>query len=293
MTMDETDSNPLVLSPNEAAAVSLLPGSGARVSGYSPGSEPAPANLLLLPDELQSATRVQRSMLPSHFPAPQGWEASGFCFAAGPVGGDFFDVQQLPGHRMSFLVADVMGKGIPAALMASVFRTVARSVALTAEGPAEILDRVNELVYEDLSNADMFVTAQSLWLDVRQHTLAVASAGHCPLLARGKDTRVKTLNPAGIPIGVSPCATYRQELLDLESLESALMYTDGISEARNKAGELFGASRIEKWLLRAKSGPVELLKDQFLAYLRSFESGARPRDDQTLLLLTRSADFNA
>jgi serine phosphatase RsbU (regulator of sigma subunit) len=280
--MDPANQDPQIIELDKAA-VSLLPGEPAYVAASGEHS----SNIIPLTEELRSAGRIQRSLLPSHFPALTGWEVSGACLAAGPIGGDFYDIQQLPNSRTLFLVADVMGKGIPAALIASVLRAVVRNVAPTASGPAEILARVNQLIYEDLSNAEMFVTAQAACLDLKNGVMEIASAGHCPLLLRTRNG-IESIAPAGIPIGVSPRASYAEETVPAAEIEMILMYTDGVTESRNKRGESFGIERLENWFSTAPASTASVLKESFAGLLETFQGSAKARDDQTFLIFTRS-----
>jgi serine phosphatase RsbU (regulator of sigma subunit) len=286
MALGHKDSQIIML--DQAAAVTLLP-TATPPEWSAPGSsEQSSSRIIPLSEELRSAGRIQRSLLPREFPRLTGWQVAGSCVAAGPIGGDFYDIQKLPGDRTLFLVADVMGKGIPAALIASVLRAVVRNVALQAESPAEILSRVNELIYEDLSNAEMFVTMQAACLNLPENTVEVASAGHCPLLFRTSNGQVNEASPQGIPIGVAPRASYGLETIDAADLEIAIMHTDGITEARNSEGQPFGLERLANWIQGAAKSSAELLKEQLSTVLETFQSGVKARDDQTVLVFTRS-----
>src|SRR5213078_2814923 len=126
--------------------------------------------------ELDIARNIQQSLLPKTFPSLPGFGLAGFCLSARQVGGDFFDVLPLSSHSALLVVADVMGKGVPAALFAATLRTLIRAMAEWTHRPGELLARVNRLMYDELSGVDMFITAQLALADTRQGRLIVASA---------------------------------------------------------------------------------------------------------------------
>jgi serine phosphatase RsbU (regulator of sigma subunit) len=245
------------------------------------------ANILPLTEQLRAARSIQRALLPQSIPVLRGWDVAGCCISSGPIGGDFYDVFKLPSGNTMLLVADVMGKGIPAALIASVTRTVVRMAVSSTSGPAETFTRVNEMLYEDLSSADMFVTAQAAWLDVENGTLRLASAGHCPMLLRNSGGEVQQLCPNGIPIGVAPSVSYSEEVIALADCECALMYTDGITEARSPLGEPFGPENLERWFRTAGAATrsASAIQEALVSFLEKFHGGAEPTDDQTVLVL--------
>src|SRR6185503_15833404 len=124
------------------------------------------------------ARNIQQSLLPKAFPALSGYELAGFCRSARQVGGDFYDVLPLGEDLVLLVVADVMGKGVPAALFAATLRTLVRTTAEWTQRPSELLARINRLMFDELSSVDMFITAQLVLVDTRQKQLTVAAAGH-------------------------------------------------------------------------------------------------------------------
>jgi sigma-B regulation protein RsbU (phosphoserine phosphatase) len=146
---------------------------------------------------------------------------------------------------------------------------------------------MNRLLFHELSGVDMFITAQLVLVDFRRRQLVVASAGHCPLIVAGPAGELKTVSPDGLPLGILPNVTYEQEVLPLEECSCALLYTDGLTEARNSHGELFGQERLSAWLRQnaAKRKTAAELSENFLTELKSFQSQAGLSDDQTFLIL--------
>lgn len=244
-------------------------------------------DLRLTAHELEIARNIQQSLLPKTFPALPGYGLSGFCLSARQVGGDFYDVLSLSDEQALLIVADVMGKGVPAALFAATLHTLFHTTAEWAHTPSEVLARMNRLLFEELSGVDMFITAQLVLADFRQRHLVVANAGHCPLFVAGPAGNLKTVSPDGLPLGILPEVKYTQEILPLDECSCALMYTDGLTEARNSHGELFGPERLCAWLRKSVNirKTAAELSENFLAEIKSFQSQAGLSDDQTFLIL--------
>ena len=179
-----------------------------------------------------------------------------------------------------------MGKGVPAALFAAILRSVTRMVAETTTAPAEMLTRINALMADELSAVDMFITAQLAVIDKSARHLTVGSAGHCPLLVRDRKGRLRTISPAGMPLGISKDAHYGEEIIALSEVSCALLYSDGLTEAQGPTGELFGQENLEHWLQAAdaKSGALTLQQD-LISHLHAFAAGSTARDDQTCVFI--------
>ena len=243
--------------------------------------------LRLTAHELEIARNIQQSLLPAAFPNLPGFGLSGFCLSARQVGGDFYDVLPLPNDQALLIVADVMGKGVPAALFAATLHTLVHTTAEWTHTPSELLARMNRLLFDELSSVDMFITAQLAVADVRHRRLVVASAGHCPLFVVSPRGEFRALSPDGLPLGVVPNVKYEQEVTSLDECSCALLYTDGLTDARNPHGEFFGQERLCSWLRQSvnKHKTAAELSEDFLSELKSFQSQASLSDDQTFLIL--------
>jgi len=171
------------------------------------------ADSRLLAHELEIARKIQHSLLPKAFPALPGFGLSGFCLSARQVGGDFYDVLPVSSDAVLLVVADVMGKGVPAALFAATLRTLVRTMAEWTHRPSELMARMNRLLFDELSGVDMFITAQLVLADTRHRRLSVASAGHCPLLLTGAGGLAKAISPEGMPLGILPNAQFAEEVV--------------------------------------------------------------------------------
>lgn len=243
----------------------------------------------LVAHELDIAHRIQRALLPRTLPQLAGFGLAANWESARQVGGDFYDAIPLSDHSLLLVMADVMGKGVPAAMFATIMRSVLRAMAVRSHHPAKLLKRLNELLYEELSSVGMFITAQLVFVDLHRRHLVAASAGHCPVYILSGDN-VRTLRATGTPLGILPHATFRQQTATLESPGGLLLYTDGVTEALNPAGEMFGQERLTDWLrTRApRSLSAEALRDELAAELSRHRGAAPLRDDQAFLLLAEN-----
>jgi sigma-B regulation protein RsbU (phosphoserine phosphatase) len=136
----------------------------------------------------------------------------------------------------------------------------------------------------------MFITAQLVYVDARKRRLVTASAGHCPLLlAVAGDGAVKPLSPEGMPLGILPDTPFTDETAELPANCRVLLYTDGLTEARNAQGELFGQERLMEWLKRATTRPhkAEDLKNELVSELLKFQANTSLKDDQTFLIMAQ------
>lgn len=245
---------------------------------------------LLMARDLQIAKNIQRSLLVKTLPQLPGLGLAGYCESARQVGGDFYDVVRLSDHSVLLMIADVMGKGIPAAMFAATLRSLLRALPELTHQPSELLARVNRLLFDELSEVDMFITAQLVFVDAKERRLIAASAGHCPLLlvASGEGP-VRTLSPEGMPLGILPDTPFTDESADLPGNCRVLLYTDGLTEARNAQGELFGQERLMEWLKETTARPAKAddLKDELAAQLVRFQVNTSLKDDQTFLIMAQ------
>ncbi len=244
---------------------------------------PSPA-----PRELDMARVIQRSLLPVTLPQIPGFGLAGGWKCAREVGGDFYDAIALGEHTTLLMIADVMGKGVPAALVATNLRGLLRGLSARYQDPAALLDRLNRLLYEDLYAVGMFITAQVAVVDGRTRQIVAAGAGHGPLLHVSVGGDVEPLATHGMPLGTMPEARYESRTTILGRPGTLLLHTDGLVDMRNAAGEIYGAARLISWL-RANIGrgrSATELRGRLAAELKRFRGGAPMTDDQAFLLLT-------
>ncbi len=243
-------------------------------------------NARIVAHELEIAHRIQSALLPRHLPEHPGCTLAAHWQTARQVGGDFYDVLRLDDQTLLLVVADVMGKGVPAAMFATIMRSLLRALVSRGRQPAHLLGRLNELLYEELSSVGMFITAQLVSVDLARRTVTAASAGHCPVIVTSSDS-VRPLRVAGTPLGILPHATYREESAGLEGPSGLLLYTDGVTEASDPDGRMYGIERLLA-LLRDQTGPAagaDALRDALAADIEGFCRGEPLRDDRAFLVL--------
>jgi serine phosphatase RsbU (regulator of sigma subunit) len=239
--------------------------------------------------DLRVARRIQQASLPKEVPTLEGWQISPFYQPAREVGGDFYEYFDLDDGRVGFAVGDATGKGVPAAFVMSATCALLGGVA-TASGssPGEVLARVNEAVLARIP-PNMFVTCFYAILEPESGTLSYANAGHdLPYLHRNGEA--EELRARGMPLGLMPGMGYEEKETILEAGEAALFYSDGLVEAHDPHGEMFGFPRLRK--LVTQHGDEERALEEFLMEeLYSFVGeGWEQEDDITLLTLRRSAN---
>ncbi|MDQ1301264.1 MAG: phosphoserine phosphatase RsbU/P [Chloroflexota bacterium] len=239
--------------------------------------------------ELELAHDIQQSLLPQAAPVRPGYQIAYRWNAAREVGGDLCDFVELPQGNLGLLVADVSGKGIPAALYMMFARTLLRAVAFSGRDPAAMLMRTNELMVAD-STSDYFVTAYYGVLDPGQHRLTYASAGHnLAYFAAANGDPAQAMITKGIPLGILPAIEIEQQSLLLAPGDIVLFYTDGVSDAMNAAGEEFGSERLSELLCARRAESAEAIADAFVAAVNVFAGGVAQYDDFTMIVLKRDA----
>ena len=236
--------------------------------------------------ELRVARSIQQASLPKEVPALEGWEIYPLYRPDREVGGDFYDFFELKDGHLGIVVGDATGKGVPAALVMASVRSMVRAVAQASESPGDALRMVNDPLAADIP-PNMFVTCFYAILEPDSGTLVYANAGHdLPYLHR--NDAAEELRATGVPLGLMPEMSYEEKETALEAGEAALFYTDGIVEAHNPKGEMFGFPRLRS--LVAKYGEDGSLGEYLLEELSSFtREGWEQEDDITLLTLRRSA----
>ena len=231
--------------------------------------------------EQDEAGRIQRNLLPKSAPSLPGFVLEAECVSAGAVGGDWYDYIPLPEGRWAMVLADVSGKGMPAALLMSAVRGMVRSLAPIAGGPSEVLSRVNQMLLED-ANTGRYVTMVYGVLDPARRSFNYASAGHpWPLLCHGSDVRPLHTD-AGLPLGLLPCDFTEHEVKFCHDFR-LLFYTDGISEALNRDEQEFGSGRLMEFV-----GSHDCNVSKLMQAVHEF-SGSRCLEDDATVLLLRSA----
>ncbi|HJS20061.1 MAG TPA: GAF domain-containing protein, partial [Anaerolineales bacterium] len=239
-----------------------------------------------LETEVQLARQIQQTFLPEQLPQFSGWELAARWRTARQVGGDFYDVFELPNNRLGLFIADVADKGVPAALFMALTRTLVRAAVNESESPAEALRRVNEHLLPDTKQG-MFVTAVYAVLDMDNYELTYVNAGHNPPLWMKCDGQVLRLTRTGVALGASEEARYEQRVVQFEVEDNLLLYTDGLTESFNIDGEFFGEDRLIEAITANRCSSASDLLDVVEESLLNFVQDVPPADDLTLLVVRR------
>jgi serine phosphatase RsbU (regulator of sigma subunit) len=239
--------------------------------------------------ELRLARRIQQASLPEEVPELEGWQISPLYQPAREVGGDFYDFLELPNGHLGLVVGDATGKGMPAALVMSTTCGMLRAVALSVDSPGEVLRRINEALSARIPPST-FVTCFYAILDPKSGRLLYANAGHdLPYVQRGGEC--EELRARGMPLGLMPGMGYEEKEEVLDAGEGVFFYSDGLVEAHDPNGEMFGFPKLRE--LIAEHGEESSLEDFLLEKLYSFVGeGWEQEDDITLLTLRRSASLS-
>ncbi len=257
----------------------------AQASAPAPRPETLPAvvtNDDLLHQDLRVARDIQVSLLLASSPHLPGWEASTSFLPARELGGDLYDFVELDSTHWGIMIGDVSGKGIPAALHMAVARTLFRIEARNHASPSLTLSRINQALIEQIPQG--CVTLLYTHLDITDGTLHLANAGHNYPIILNETAREVELD--GLPLGIDRDCTFDEATTQLQPGDVLLLYTDGVVEATNERGELFGFERLYRLLSESTSRRPRTLARQIVRAVRAF-TGPQPQDDDITLVVLR------
>ncbi|MGA2589579.1 MAG: SpoIIE family protein phosphatase [Bryobacteraceae bacterium] len=241
--------------------------------------------LVAIGEEMKSARRIQASILPQGVPKVPGLRIAVRYIPMTAVAGDFYDFLLAGPGSVGILVADVIGHGVPAALVASMVKVAISSQADRAADPARVISALNQVMSRQVQG--QFITAGYLFVDLESRTALYAAAGHPPLLQwRQRERCVREFRENGLLMGVRPTERYTNMPIELEPGDRLLLYTDGIPEASNAAGEFFGDDRLKEFIAAQEGLDADAFADALLAKLAAW-SGSRSQqtDDVTLVVV--------
>ncbi len=241
-----------------------------------------------LEQELRVARRIQQALLPKEVPTPEGWEVTAHYQPAREVGGDFYDFLELEDGRLGVVVGDATGHGVPAALVMANTQSVLRAVAQRgAPAPGKALEEANEVLFAHIPPS-MFVTCFYGVLDPESGRFSYANAGHPLPFSRRRDGLADELRARGMPLGLMPGMSYEEREVILAPGECVLFYSDGLIEAHDSRGAMFGSPRLRS-LLEERAANGKALTALLLERLERFVGeGGEQEDDITLVTLRRS-----
>ncbi|MBZ5516525.1 MAG: SpoIIE family protein phosphatase [Acidobacteriia bacterium] len=233
--------------------------------------------------ELALARNIQQSLLPRQLPRSDFFELRALSIPCQTVGGDYYDVVRLPGDRHGFTVADVSGKGLPAAMMAASLQGAFGAVAAGDPELPELFRRVNEFLVER-TPPEMFATMFYGVLGP-QGEFCFANGGHAPPLVLRARAEVRSLESSNFPLGLFAGVKFQAFQERLEAGDHVLIFSDGVTEAQDARHELFGESRLQSLLASCAGLSTQVLTDRVVAAIREFVGTAPQADDLTLLVL--------
>jgi len=242
--------------------------------------------------ELRIARRIQESLLPAELPHVVGLEVAGRCLAAKNVGGDYYDTIVRADGSLDLVLADVSGHHLAAALIQTAARATFRAALLNVDSPAAVLAHVNAALFDDLTSAELFLTAWFCHVDGVTGRVEYSDAGHHPaLLYRAVHKDVIELRMGGLPVGVAEDGMYRDHAVSLAPGDTLLIYTDGLSEARGEGGpeNQFGDDGVAASFLAKAHLSAEEIVQGVLDDVTTFDIGG-DRDDRTLVVLKRKLE---
>jgi serine phosphatase RsbU (regulator of sigma subunit)/transcriptional regulator with GAF, ATPase, and Fis domain len=241
--------------------------------------------------EVAMARGIQESFLPRSVPSHPGWEMGTTWLVAREVGGDFYDFIPLApgpdGPRWGIVIADVADKGVPAALVMALCRTLLRSVAISRIDPGITLTRLNELIIAD-TQTDLFVSVFYAVWEPGSGRLSYANGGHNPPLLFGASDTSRDLPEHGMLLGVEPDASYQTHSLTLAPESLLVLFTDGVTEAADPQGEFFGLDRLRRLILDRDDWRAQAVADSIASSVLAFSGESYLADDLTAVVLRRT-----
>ena len=246
------------------------------------------ADKLLTKDELEVARAIQFSLQPDQHPNIEKLAIASHFQPASDVGGDYYDFCQTGDDRLTLILGDVSGKGMPAALYAMKLQGLFELLGKTDAGPKEMLVEMND-VFSERMRKNYFITALVGVLDFKRQELSLARAGHnLPLYFQAATGETTWLNPNGLGIGMAQNGVFsrlmEEKTVPLDGGDILLFYTDGITEAMNRSDEVFGYRRLEDTVKRSVHLGADAIKEAILSELSDFTRGTRLADDVTLVV---------
>ena len=247
-------------------------------------AESSKVRLAAIESELDVASKMQQSILPTEFPTTDNYEVFGHMTPAREVGGDFFDIFKLENDCIGLAIADVSGKGVPAALFMMASRTLLKGSAIGLNEPGRVLQEVNDLLYDD-NDAMMFVTVLYAVYNPATRELTYANGGHnLPVIVHSDGSNTVMPSTNGIALGILAGGEFEQNIITCAPGDTVVLYTDGVTEAINLAEEEFGMERLQEIFTSAPEDCRKAVEGVFDA-VSSFAGEAPQFDDITCLAL--------
>ncbi|MGI9106807.1 MAG: PP2C family protein-serine/threonine phosphatase [Pyrinomonadaceae bacterium] len=234
--------------------------------------------------QLEVARHVQLELLPSRDPQLEGFDISAYNFSTEEVSGDYYDFVSLYEDHLGIVIADVSGKGVPAALLMAFLRASLRAAIHIGYAPNISMSKVNYLLWESIET-NQFVTAFYGALDATNRTLAYANAGHNPPLLMDAEGNARFIERGGIPLGMFPDTRYYEYYLPIQPGQTIVLYTDGITEAEGADGAEYGRERLESKVREGRTRSARELIEFLHADVLEWTEGRGASDDVTFVII--------
>lgn len=243
-----------------------------------------------LENELELSIKVQRALLPRSAPSIEGWKMAAFSQPASIVGGDYFDFLKFGDGAEAVIIADVMGKGMPASMLMANMQASLRIIVPESRSPEEVVMRLNRLFHHNIT-LTKFVSLFIGHLDATTGRLLYVNAGHNPpfvIRGNGEPAQFIPLPPTGPAIGLVEEPEFKVGSITVGDGEIVALYTDGIVESRSSSGEEFGEERLKEILRSSSEKPVAQITQNVRSRLREYMGRSTPDDDATLIVCRRN-----
>jgi len=235
--------------------------------------------------DIEIARQVQIQFLPQQTPRIDGLDIATVCHPAYEVGGDYYDFIELGPSRLGVVIADVAGKGIPAAFYMTMVTGLIQSQALNELPPGEVLKRINRVACRKMGPST-FITLFYTVIDMDRMAITYSNGGHNPQLLISAGGAVRKLGCGGMVLGVRPSSEYEEETIRIEAGDRLILYTDGIVEASNGLNEEFGIERLSDIVKRSAAKTSSALVEKICLAVDSFSEGAPQSDDLTMIVIS-------
>jgi len=237
--------------------------------------------------ELEIAGHIQRRLLPKELPPPSGYEVEAVARPTKLVGGDYYDFIPLADGKYFVMIADVSGKGIPAALLVSTLHASLHAYIDGVTDLAHLAGRLNRVVHDN-TEAERYITLFMAILDPQKGTFAYVNAGHCfPFVVRSQQVAITPLPSTGLPLGMFEGVQFEQGTHKLEPADFLVLYTDGVTEAMDKSFEEYGESRFHQAMVGQIGQSAGGFLGGIVADVEKFVAGEPQSDDLTMMVLKR------
>jgi len=240
---------------------------------------------LIAREELEAGRAVQQALMPETNPQVEGWSIWLFSRSANEVGGDLIDCVEVGGEKVGIVLGDVAGKGLRAALLMAKLQAMIRAIAPDYSSLSQMAMKLNSSFYRDIMK-NMFASVVYCELVPNNGRIRFVNAGHPPPIivdTKGYNVHVK----GGPALGLMQTATYHEEQLSVQWGGIVCIYSDGVTEAQNSAGEFFGVSRVGDLLIQCRDLPLDRLGTTIVAQIDQFVGEEKCRDDVSIALIKR------